>query len=94
MYNVTGIDESAETVQVIQPSEDLPEKQKFRPHWERRLPAKLVVAPLDESNESPSPSLKLKVSIETSDTGASQVCGCPHGFWSHWPLHRPGLCQN
>ena len=69
VYNITGIDKSAETVQAIQPPEDLPAKQKFRPHWERRLPAQLVIASLDESNKSPSRSLKLKVNIETSDTG-------------------------
>ena len=69
VYNVTGIDESAETVQAIQPPEDPPAKRKFRPHWERRLPAQLVIASLDESNESPSRSLRLKVNIETSDTG-------------------------
>ena len=69
VYNVTGIDESAETVQAVQPPEDPLAKRKFRPHWERRLPAQLVITSLDESNESPSRSLRLKVNIETSDTG-------------------------
>jgi hypothetical protein len=79
VYNVTGIDESVKTVQAVQPTENpptvahgrplSPTVRKFRPRWERRLPADLVVASLDENDESPSRSLKLKVSIETSDTG-------------------------
>jgi hypothetical protein len=67
VYNVEGIDESVETVQVVQPSEDLPAARTSRPRWERRLPPKLVVASLGENDESRS--LKLKVSIETTDTG-------------------------
>jgi transposase InsO family protein len=69
VYNVTGIDEPTETVQAVQPSENPSVERKFRPRWERRLPAKLVIASLDESDESPPRSLNLRVSIETSDTG-------------------------
>ena len=38
--------------------------RQFRPRWERRLPLKLVIT----STEDEPRSLKLKVSIETTDT--------------------------
>ena len=68
VYNVTGIDESVETAQVVQPLKDQPTTRTSRPRWERRLPPELVIASLGE-DETPSRSLNLKVSIETTDTG-------------------------
>jgi len=49
--------------------EDLPAKRKPRRRWERRLPAELVIAALEEDKDSSSRSLNLKVSIEPTDTG-------------------------
>jgi hypothetical protein len=63
------MDQTAEKVSVVQPAETPPVKRTFRPHWERRLPAKLVIASLDGSDESPSRSLNLKVDIEATDSG-------------------------
>ena len=67
VFNVTRIDQSDKTVQFVQTSEDPPHRQKARPRLERRLPAQLVIAALDESDSS-SQSLNLKVGIETTDT--------------------------
>ena len=67
VYNVTGIDELVETVQAVQPLESPPTARTSRPRWERHLPPKLVIASLEEKDESRS--LDIKVSIETTDTG-------------------------
>ena len=73
VYNVDGIDESVETVKVVQPSEKPAEKPskrlRFRPNWERRLPAQLVIASIEAPDEPSSRSLDLEVEIETTDTG-------------------------
>jgi hypothetical protein len=59
--NIPEIDESVETPKNVPTPE--PARQ-FHPRWERSLPAKLVIA----STENEPKSLKLKVSIETTDT--------------------------
>ena len=69
VYNITGIDESDETAQVIQPVENLPTERKSRPNWEKCLPTKLVIAALEETKSTHPRSLNLKVSIKTTDTG-------------------------
>jgi hypothetical protein len=64
---VVEIDEIDKKIQVVQNSIGNAEPRVFRPKWERRLPPKLVIASTDESSQSRS--LKLKVDIETTDTG-------------------------
>jgi hypothetical protein len=58
------IDELVETPQIIQTSKYL-STRAFRPRWERSLPAKLVIASVEDRPSS----LKLKVNIETTDIG-------------------------
>ena len=41
-----------EAVEAVQPAMDTSMKSKFHPRWERRLPAKLVVATLGEANDT------------------------------------------
>jgi transposase InsO family protein len=59
--SIPEIDESVEQTKDVPKSEPV---REFRPRWERSLPAKLVIA----STEDEPRSLKLKVSIETTDT--------------------------
>ena len=59
--NIPEIDEPVETPKDVPTPEPV---RQFRPRWERSLPAKLVIA----STENEPKSLKLKVSIETTDT--------------------------
>jgi hypothetical protein len=60
-------------IKVVQPPEDPPTppvsavSRHFRPRWERDLLARLVIASLEDP--SPPRSLKIKVDIETTDTG-------------------------
>jgi hypothetical protein len=58
------IDELVENPQIVQTSKYL-STRAFRPRWERSLPAKLVIASVEDKPSS----LKLKVNIETTDTG-------------------------
>jgi hypothetical protein len=58
------IEESVENPQIVQTLEDKPTRV-FRPRWERNLPVKIVIASVEDKPSS----LKLKVSIETTDTG-------------------------
>jgi hypothetical protein len=64
---IVEIDEPGESIKVVQTSVGKAEPRLYRPKWERRLPARLVIASLEETNRSRS--LKLKVDIETTDTG-------------------------
>ena len=64
--SITGIDESVETVLVVQPPERVRTQRTYRPKWERRLPSKLVIASTEKSTKK---SLNIRVSIETTDTG-------------------------
>ena len=69
IYDAVRTDESEESVKAVQPAMVTLMKSKFRPCWERRLPARLVVATLGEANDTTCRSLNLKVSVETTDTG-------------------------
>jgi hypothetical protein len=64
---IAEIDESVDRTQVVRESVSNTETLSPRAKWERRLPAKFVIASSDDS--TPSRSLKLKVEIETTDTG-------------------------
>jgi hypothetical protein len=68
-HNATSVDEFDEAVRVVQPVKDSPVERKYRPRWERHLPAMLVIAALEEREDTSTRSLKLKVSIESTDTG-------------------------
>jgi hypothetical protein len=70
--SIPEIDESVKQLQVVQTlqtSLDSPagQRPRFRPKWERALPAKLVIGML--GGKETSRSLSLKVSLETTDTG-------------------------
>jgi RNase H-like domain found in reverse transcriptase/Reverse transcriptase (RNA-dependent DNA polymerase) len=69
MHNATSVDEFDEAVRVVQPVKDSPVERKYRPRWEQHLPATLVIAALEEKEDTSTQSLKLKVSIESTDTG-------------------------
>ena len=62
-----SVDSTPEIDKPVEQVKDVPNPgltRQFRPHWERRLPSRLVIA----STEDEPRSLKLKVSIETTDT--------------------------
>ena len=59
------IDEPVEKNQVVQTSESPILDRHSRPSWEKHLPRRLIVAALEDNSRS----LKLKVEVETTDTG-------------------------
>jgi len=59
--SIPEIDESVEQIKDVPKMEPV---RHFRPRWERSLPARLVISSTEEEPRS----LKLKVSIETTDT--------------------------
>jgi hypothetical protein len=66
-FSVLSVDSIPEIDESVEPTKDVPKTEPvrcFRPCWERSLPKRLVVA----STEDEPRSLKLKVSIETTDT--------------------------
>ena len=65
VLSVDEIKEPVETIQFIQNLESSEQNRVFRPRWERKLPGKLVIASMEDKPSS----LKLKVTIETTDTG-------------------------
>jgi hypothetical protein len=73
VLSVDTISESNELVEKIQDVQNdltphpTPPNRVYRPKWERQIPAKLIIASLEDENNNRS--LKLKVSIETTDTG-------------------------
>ena len=63
--SITEIDEPVEIPQVVQtPKNQMPDRPA-RFSWEKHLPCRLVIAALEDGSRS----LKLKVDIETTDTG-------------------------
>jgi len=64
---IVEIDEPIEKIQAIQVSESQSAARTFRPRWERRLPTGLIIDMLEEKKDARS--LKLKVDLETTDTG-------------------------
>jgi hypothetical protein len=62
---IPEIDESVETIQVVQTPENPKLNQSSRPKWEKCFPPRFTIASLEDGPKS----LKLKVSIETTDTG-------------------------
>jgi hypothetical protein len=66
---IAEIDRSVETVKVVQPLEKLNVRKTYRPRWERSLPSRLIISSLEDAAPR---SLKLKVSIEATDTGEVQ----------------------
>ena len=72
--SIPTTDEPVETPKVVQVSEVVSATPPatghvYRPRWERRLPSKLVIGMLDETDREARRSLQLKVEIETTDTG-------------------------
>jgi hypothetical protein len=66
-FSILSVDSIPEIYEPVETPKDVPTPEpvrQFRPRWERSLPAKLVIA----STENEPKSLKLKVSIETTDT--------------------------
>ena len=63
------IDELIEKIQAIQVSESQSVARTFRPWWERCLPTGLIINMLDSEEKREARSLKLKVDLETTDTG-------------------------
>ena len=66
---IPEIDESAEKNLVVSKQKTKP-LRIFRPRWERRLPPKLTIASSDGGD---SRSLKVEVTVETTDTGKAYV---------------------
>ena len=67
LFAVLSVDSTPEIDEPVEQVKDVPNPElirQFCPHWERRLPLRLVIA----STEDEPRSLKLKVSIETTDT--------------------------
>ena len=67
LFAVLSVDSTPEIDEPVEQVKDVPNPeliQQFCPRWERRLPLRLVIA----STEDEPRSLKLKVSIETTDT--------------------------
>ena len=71
---LTEIDDLVEKIQAVQTPETTttnkpaPNSERIsRPKWERQIPARLVIHSLEDKNNNRS--LKLKVSIETTNTG-------------------------
>ena len=74
---LTEIDDLVEKIQAVQNPETTTinqpapnSKRTSRPKWERWIPARLVIASLEDENNNQS--LKLKVSIETTNTGETK----------------------
>ena len=66
-FSVLSVDDIPEIDEPVEKAKDVPNPEpvrQFRPRWERKLPQRLVIA----STEDEPRSLKLKVSIETTDT--------------------------
>ena len=66
-FSILPVDSITKIDDPVEPTKDVPKSElawQFRPRWERALLEKLVVA----SAENEPRSLKLKVSIETTDT--------------------------
>ena len=77
-FDVLAIHECNETIETVEeavqnseppPLVPTPRLRDTHPKWERRLPPKYVIAATEESRTS----LKLKVELETTDTGGSQI---------------------
>ena len=65
LFAVLSVDSTPEIDEPVEQVKDVPNPElirQFCPHWERRLPLRLG------GNEDEPRSLKLKVSIETTDT--------------------------
>lgn len=63
--DIPEINESVEKIQVVQIPKPPKSDRLPRPKWEKGLPSKFIIATVEDSQRS----LKLKVSIETTDTG-------------------------
>ena len=65
-FAVLSVDSTPEIDKPVEQVKDIPNPElthQFRPCWERRLPSRLVIASMEDKLRS----LKLKVSIKTTD---------------------------
>ena len=66
-FSVLSVDSTPEIDELVEQVKNVPNPEliwQFRPRWEHRLPPRLIIT----STEDEPRSLKLKVSIETTDT--------------------------